>query len=133
MNTSYFVVKEGLTFLKYSKLCQLQQKNRTDLGSNHYSDRTCAGLASSIANNIKSELKADTENVHFISILSDGSTDKVIIEEEIVYIHYLLDNNPVTKFAGIKNPNKDDTEGILKTTVEVLKSLKLSGSMSDEE
>ena len=59
-------------------------------------------------------------------VSSDGSTDKGIIEEEIVYIHYLLDNKPITRFAGIKNPNKADVEGILKAIVEVLKSLELS-------
>ena len=66
-------------------------------------------------------------------VSSDGSTDKGIIEEEIVYIRYLLDNNPITRFAGIKNPNKADAEGILKAIVEVLKSLELSESRSDKE
>ena len=66
-------------------------------------------------------------------VSSDGSTDKGIIEEEIVYIRYLLDNNPITTFAGIKNPNKADAEGILKAIAEVLKSLELSESKSDKE
>lgn len=66
-------------------------------------------------------------------VSSDGSTDKGIIEEEIVYIRYLLDNNPITRFAGIKNSNKADAEGILKAIAEVLKSLELSESKSDKE
>ena len=133
MNTSYSAAKEGLAFLKCPKLCELLQKNGIDLGNNHLSDPTCAHLASSIANNIKSELKDDIENTCFISLSSDGSTDKGITEEEIVYIRYLLDNKSIMKFAGIKNPNKADTDSILNVITEVLKSLKLSESMSDEE
>ena len=120
MNTSYFTVKENLAFLKYSKLCKLQQKNRTDLRTNHLSDCACAHLK--IAN-IQSELKADIENACFMSILSYGSTDKGIIEEEIVYMCFLLDNKPISKFADIKNLNKADAEGILNAIIEVLKSL----------
>ena len=43
------------------------------------------------------------------------------MEEEIVYICYLLDNKPVANFAGIKNLNKADAEGFLNAIVEVLK------------
>ena len=67
------------------------------------------------------KVKADIENTHFISILSAGSIDNGIIEEEIVYICYLLDNKPVANFAGIKNLNKADAEGFLNAIVEVLK------------
>lgn len=56
-----------------------------------------------------------------LSILSAGSIDNGIIEEEIVYICYLLDNKPVANFAGIKNLNKADAEGFLNAIVEVLK------------
>ena len=78
-------------------------------------------------------MKDDIENTCFISISSDGSTDKGITEEKIVYIRYLLDNKSIMKFAGMKNPNKADTDSILNVITEVLKSLKLSESMSDEE
>lgn len=30
MNPLYFIVKEGLAFRKYPKLCELQQKNGID-------------------------------------------------------------------------------------------------------
>ena len=68
----------------------------------------------------------------FISLLFDGSTDKEILDEEIMYIHYLLNNKPVTKFAGIKNPNKEDAQGILNAIVD-LKPLKPSESISNDE
>lgn len=68
-----------------------------------------------------------------IIVLLDGSTDKGILEEEIMYIHYLLNNKPVTKFAVIKKTNKEDAQGILSVIVEDLKSFKHSESMNDDE
>ena len=108
MNTSYFVVKEGMVleryFRKYLRICALQQKNRLDLGQNYLSDIACSRFVSSVAEDIKSDLKSDVEDARFLSVLSGRSTNAGILEEKIVYIRYLKENAPVTKFAGIKNP-----------------------------
>ena len=133
MNTSYFVVKEGMAFHKYPKIRALQQKNSLDLGQNYLSDIACGRFVSSMAEDIKLNLKSDVEDTRFLSVLSDGSTDAGILEEEIVYIRYLKENAPVTKFAGIKNLQKGDAPGILKAIQDVLASLKLSPGISDEE
>ena len=122
-----------MAFRKYPRICALQKKNGIDLGTNHLSDVSCGRFVSSIAKDIKSDLKTDVINTRFISVLSDGSTDAAILEEEIVYVRYLQNNIPVTKFAGIKNPIKADAPGILKAIEDVLVSLKLSPGMSDEE
>ena len=130
---SYFVVKEGMAFWKYLKICALQQKNSLDLGQKYLSDIACGRFVSSIAEDIKSDLKSDVEDARFLSVLSDGSTDAGILEEEIVYIRYLKENAPVTKFAGIKNPQKGDAPGILKAIQDVLASLTLSPGISYKE
>ena len=91
MNTWYFVVKEekAILLLKYPTLYKLQQKHWLDLVSNSFSDCACVRLASSAANGMKNELKAYIEIARFISLLSDGSTNKEVLEEKIVYIHSL--------------------------------------------
>ena len=76
----YFVVKEGMAFRKYLKICALQQKNSLDLGQNYLSDIACGRLVSSIAEDTKSDLKLDVK------------IDAGILEEEIVYIWYLKEN-----------------------------------------
>ena len=57
-------------------------------------------------------------------------TKRSLRKKLCIYIHYLLNKKSVTKFGGIKNPNKVDGEGILNSIVEVLKSLKSPESMS---
>ena len=68
-----------------------------------------------------------------MSILTDGSMDSSILEQEIVFVCYLNENNnPVTQFAGLKNPMKADAVGILSAFEDVMKSLNVS-ELSDEE
>ena len=91
-------------------------------------------FVSSIAKDIKWDLKCDIENARFVSVLTDGSTDSGILEEEIVYVRYLHNNKPTTQFAGIKYiPYKADAPGILKAIEDVLVSLKSVDKVSDDE
>ena len=57
MNTAYYVAKSGLSFLKYTEICELQIKNGLDLGENYLTDVACTRLISSIADDTKSDLK----------------------------------------------------------------------------
>ena len=76
--TAYFTAKETLSFLKFEKLCELQQLNGIPLyGENYKSNNACKRFISSIASDIKEDLRDDFNNARFVSIMSDGSTDKV--------------------------------------------------------
>ena len=44
----------------------------------------------------------------FLSVQSDSSTDGGILEEEAVYVRYILNGSALTQFAGVKNPDKSD-------------------------
>ena len=133
MNTAFFTVKEDLAFAKYPKLHQLQQKNGMDLSRNYLANKACSRFVSSIANDMKNNLGHNVSNTCFISILTDGSTDSGILEQEIVYVRYLNENNkPITQFAGLKNPMKADALGIISAIEDVMKSLNVS-ELSDEE
>ena len=68
-----------------------------------------------------------------MSILTDGSMDSSILEQETVFVCCLNENNkPVTQFAGLKNPMKADAVGILSAFEDEMKSLNVS-ELSDEE
>ena len=70
----------------------------------------------------------------FFPVLSDGSTDSEVIEQEAVYVQYMYDNScPQTKFARIKPPIKGDAEGLLLAIEDVFKSLRAQDSTSFEK
>ena len=69
----------------------------------------------------------------FFSVLSDGSTDSKVIEQEAIYVRYLENGCPQTKFARIKPPIKGDAEGLLLVIEDVFKSLRAQDSTSFEK
>ena len=139
-NTTYFVAKEGLSFRKYPKLCSVQSKNDLVLGKN-YLDVACSRLIFSISeslkdkrilqlvgNKAKERISRRTQHV-FFSVLLDGSTDSGVTEQEAIYVRYLENSCPQTKFAGIKPPIKGDAEELMFVIEDVLKSWRAQGSI----
>ena len=133
MNTAYFTVKHGLSYKKYPLICKLQEKNGLDLGNNYLNDKACNRIVNSISEDLRKNQKDEINGARFLSVLSDGSTDAGILEEEAVYLRYVRDGRPVTQFAGVKNPDKADAAGILKAINEVLLGFRSSNALSDEE
>ena len=64
-------------------------------------------------------LPKDLANAHYFCILSDGSTDSSVIEEELIYIYiyiYILSlksGKPLLKFLLIEPANNANAEGII--------------------
>ena len=71
----------------------------------------CSRFISFISESLKDNLSESFNSAHFFSVLSDGSTDSGVIEQEAIYVRYLGNGCTQTKFAGIKPP------------IDVLKSL----------
>ena len=65
--------------------------------------------------------------------MSDSSTDSGVIEQEAIYVRYLENGCPQTKFAGIKPSIKGDAEGLVLAIEDVLKSLRAQGSTPFEK
>ena len=52
-------------------------------------------------------------NARYYSVLSDGSTDSAVIEQEVVYVLYLSkDGVPVVKYLSIESAQNGDTDGL---------------------
>ena len=62
----------------------------------------------------------------------DGSTDSGVIEQDAIYVQYLENGFPQTKFAGIKPPIKRDAEVLLFAIENVLKSWRAPSSTPSE-
>ena len=55
---------------------------------------------------------AATSTKRFVSVMSDGSTDTTIVEQEVVYVRYVDHGNPVTKLASIQALEHGNAEGV---------------------
>ena len=61
------------------------------------------------------ELKSDLAKVNYYSVLVDGSTEKAIIEQEAIYILFLLDGVPKLKYLSAESIESTDNEGVLQS------------------
>ena len=113
INTSYYIALSNIAFNKYLGICNLQEFNNIQLGNNYRTDEYCRLFVNTIATEIESELSSLIDNNRFTSVLSDGSTDPGVTEQEIIYC-CLLDKElkASTKFVDIIHLEKANSEGI---------------------
>ena len=70
INTLYYIALSNIAF------------NNIQLGNNYRTDKYCRLLVNTSATEMESELSSLIDNKIFISVLSDGSTDAGVIEQE---------------------------------------------------
>ena len=122
--TSYYIALNNIVFNKYPGICDLQEFNNIQLGNNYRTDTYCRLFVNTIANEMESELSSITDNNRFISVLSDGSTDAGVTEQEIIYCH-LLDKRvkSLHKSVDIIHLEKANSKSILTAIHESIKNV----------
>ena len=109
----------------------LNMKNfSVDTGDAYMTDVKAGEFTDFIAADLKSKLCKDVATANFFSVLSDGSTDSAVIEEEIIYVSY-FDPNPPGKdefavkieFLGIQPLASQSANGVHKVIVDSIEDL----------
>jgi len=97
-----------------SFMCEVQIKNGMQLGSDHLGRDACVDFVKSIAAVLSDEIKTHMKQVRFVSILSDGSTDSSVTEQEAILLRYIhpQTHEPVTALAGIENLENSSAGGV---------------------
>ena len=92
IRTAFYVAKSGLAFTKYIEICKLQQLNGMEVGTNYLTDLACKRFVELIASNIKEDLRQQFNSCRFVTVMSDGSTDKGILKKyySVIYGRLLL-------------------------------------------
>ena len=112
-NTAYYLVKQERPFSDYPTLLKLQCKNGVKEFQCYKNDRAAAGFTDIVGDIIKESLVKDLNNARYYSLLTDGSTDAAVIEEELVYVLLVNhDGYPVVKFLSIECPEHTNADGL---------------------
>lgn len=106
--TAYFTDKHGFSFEVFGNMW-LQQNNGLDMGNTYLTNKACIQFISFVREGFR---------------LSDGSTDAWVLEEEAMYVRYILNGSALTQFSVVKNPDKASAPGKLKFFNELLLGLK---------
>ena len=97
----------------YPALLNLQFKNGVNEYKSYRNDRAAAGFNDAIGDVIRDSLAKDLAKARYYSLLTDGSTDAAVIEEELVYV-LIVDNYgyPKIKLLSIECPKHTDAKGL---------------------
>ncbi|XP_078518519.1 zinc finger protein 862-like, partial [Lissotriton helveticus] len=71
-------------------------------------------------------IRSQMENTRFISVLSDGSTDKGIQEQELIYIRFVCEGTLVTNLCDIVSMKNSTASGVKNAIMVGLESMGIS-------
>ncbi|XP_076099754.1 zinc finger protein 862-like [Mytilus galloprovincialis] len=125
-NTAYSVGKKGKPFSDYEFILEVQKKNEVDIGEQYFNIEGCKLFLKWISQQLRSQSVSSLLAAPFVSILSDGSTDRSVIEQEIVYLRYVDQCMPTTKMINLMSLESATAEGIFNAIFNALKIVGLN-------
>ena len=102
-NSAYAVAKKEKPLAEYERLVEVQSKNGLLLGDNYLSSNAAKCFITSISDTIKQDFVNDMLKAPYVCILTDGSTDSSVIEQEVILIRYVQSGIPTTKQLLLKH------------------------------
>ena len=111
-NSAYYLVKQERPFSDYLNLIALQHKNSIKKFQSYVTDRAAADFTDCLAEIKKEDLIKAISTSNYFSLLTDGSTDSAVIEEEVLYLLFLNEGKPEIKFFSIETPLHTTAEGL---------------------
>ena len=118
-NTTYYVLKKERPLTDYPDILNLQTKNGiSKRGANYSTSDACAYFADYIGKVMREELKKLIFKANYFSVLSDGSTDSAVTEQETIYVIFICENTPVLTYLSIENAKNADAPDF-KSTLEI--------------
>ncbi|KAL5019991.1 hypothetical protein ScPMuIL_002883 [Solemya velum] len=111
--TAYYLAINERPFSDFPKLLELQAVNGLSLGETYFTDKAAKEFVGQIAGSYFDELKSCLDKTPFLSIFSDGSTDRTESEKKSIMVKVLDDFYPVVKYLKLKEPENTKSLGIL--------------------
>lgn len=88
-NTAYYLAISERPYSDAEDIITLNEMNGMIRSSKFRNERAMATLTDSIADDLKENLIAELNKIRYFSLLTDGSTDKGITEQEALYLLFI--------------------------------------------
>lgn len=112
-NIVYMMASSGKPVSDMEIQCELAQKLKVDIGPSYQNRFKAREFLHAMAECHRQDNTAIIKQAPFISILSDGSTDSSIMEQETVMVRAVHQGEPVTVLADIVSLDHAHAAGIL--------------------
>ena len=115
-NIIYYAIKKERSFTDYPDLLKLQAKKGIEnFGSSYGNADASAYFGDYIGKVLREDLKSLISKSNYYSVLSDGSTDSSVAEQETIYILFICGGVPVLKYFSIESVKVADSAGLKET------------------
>ena len=121
VDISYMMGKRALPFAVFPHIAALEKRHGVALGATYLNEKGCVELTSCGGEALEDELKASLAESRYFSILSDGSTDSGVIEQELFYILYIgADGKLSQSYLKIASVSDGTAEGLTRLLLETV-------------
>ena len=118
---AYMMAKTALPFTVFQDITTLEKGHGVALGVTYLNEKGCIELITCVGESLEDELKATLAETRYLSILSDGSTDAGVIEQELFYVLYVGSDGHIgqsyLKMASVSDGTAEGLTSLLLDTV----------------
>jgi len=120
---AHAIAKNSRPLTDYVWLCELDHKKGVNLENTYQNDKSCKEMIKSIVAVEYLAIKKLVSEAKFLTVMSDGSVDVSVIENEIVYIHFASKGVTHSFFVKVIHCGTANAIGIYNAIMQALKSL----------
>ena len=122
---SYYIAANNKPAGDMSELCNLIEKTGGDIGNMYRNNQACTKFIEAISDVFCDELKSELSAADYLSLLSDGSTDVTVKEQESVWIRFVSKQTGKceTKFVTLSEPTNGTSGEITKAILAGCKNI----------
>ena len=109
ISTVHYLVAHERPYIDYPKLLELQKRHNAPELLKKQTELACpisdAGgiFGDFIGKYLTEELEKDIGRINYFSVLTDGSTDESVVEQEAIYIIFMINGVPTIRYLGIES------------------------------
>ena len=112
-NSAYYLCKKERPYSDFKDLIILQEKNGMKKSESYKNDRAAASFVDIIGWEMRSEFLNELKQARYFTLLTDGSTDSSILEQEVLYVLFVSsDGYAKVKFFAIETPEHAHADGL---------------------
>ena len=121
LDIAYYITLHGLSFSMFEHQIELEKLHNVSFTGAYENRNACKNFIIDISDYFFSEgIKKKLELANFISVLCDGSTDKSVTEQEVVFVIFVdpETNLPTMEFFEVAAPeSSQDVVGLKEAIV----------------
>ena len=111
--TVHALARKGRPYTDFVWQCDLDEVKGVDVGSVYRNDHQAKTFTEFIAAAARENDMEEVRKAKFISLISDGTTDVSVTEDEIVYVRFATSGKVQVKLLGMETVERADANGIL--------------------